>query len=64
MSQRCLGILARVLLSRQQKALLVASCGMDIPECVQVWHRLLDTLGNMAVQELVDASAIQGMVTS
>ena len=43
-SQRCLGILARVLLARQQKALQISSTGMDIEECINVWKRLIDIL--------------------
>lgn len=49
-SQRCLSILARVLLARQQKA-LQANTGMDIAECVKVWNRLIDTLGDSCLTE-------------
>ncbi|XP_074621519.1 E3 ubiquitin-protein ligase UBR4-like isoform X3 [Acropora palmata] len=48
-SQRCLGILARVLLGRQQKFLHKES-GMDIPECVAVWKRLINTLRDFSLQ--------------
>ena len=48
-SQRCLGILARVLLGRQQKSLHKES-GMDIPECVAVWKRLINTLRDFSLQ--------------
>ncbi|XP_068695175.1 E3 ubiquitin-protein ligase UBR4-like isoform X2 [Montipora foliosa] len=48
-SQRCLGILARVLLARQQRSLHTDS-GMDIPECITVWNRLLNTLRDLSLQ--------------
>lgn len=58
-SQRCLSILARVLLARQQKA-LQTNTGMDIAECVKVWNRLIDTLGdNCLMQE--DVPVMQGL---
>lgn len=60
-SQRCLGILARVLLARQQNSLRTQS-GMDIPECVTVWNRLISTLSDLSLQE-EDASSLQGMLT-
>lgn len=49
-SQRCLSILARVLLARQQKG-LQTNTGMDIAECVKVWNRLIDTLGDHCLME-------------
>ena len=49
-SRRCLGILARVLLARQQKA-LQANSAMDIAECVTVWKRLINTLRDLSLQE-------------
>lgn len=60
-SQRCLGILARVLLARQQNSLHTQS-GMDIPECVTVWNRLISTLSDLSLQK-EDASSLQGMLT-
>ena len=49
-SRGCLGILARVLLARQQKA-LHANSAMDIAECVTVWKRLINTLRDLSLQE-------------
>lgn len=59
-SQRCLGILARVLLARQQKS-LQAHKGMDIAECVTVWNRLINTLRDLSLQE-EDVPVMQGML--
>ena len=59
-SQRCLGILARVLLARQQKS-LQAQTGMDIAECVTVWNRLINTLRDLSLRE-EDVPAMQGML--
>ena len=58
-SQRCLSILARVLLARQQKA-LQTNMGMDIAECVKVWNRLIDTLGDSCLME-EDVPMVQGL---
>ena len=43
-SQRCLGVLARILLSRQLNNKGKEPQGMDITECVTVWKRLIVTL--------------------
>ena len=48
-SQRCLGVLARILLSRQQKNKRNGPQGMDIAECISIWKRLIDTLRNKSL---------------
>lgn len=48
-SQRCLGVLARILLSRQQKGKRKGPQGMDIPECVSIWKRVIGALKQKAL---------------
>ena len=59
-SLRCLGILAMILLARQQKALsLGGPACMDTPECVQIWERFIDTLCDKATQRS-DSANVRG----
>ena len=60
-SPRCLAILARILLGRQQEG---RSSGDPAqggpPECVRIWERLIDTLQEKALRENQDAPDLRG----